>query len=70
MKRNCCSWIRGPLDIFKAGEEFGLGAHLAARIIKLFDGIIQVSSKNNKITVEIILPRYIKQLNDTYCDSL
>lgn len=52
--------VGGQRDIFKAGEEFGLGAHLAARIIKLFDGIIQVSSKNNKITVEIILPRYIK----------
>lgn len=52
--------VGGERDRFKAGEEFGLGAHLAARIIKLSGGNIRVQSENNKITVEIVLPRTLK----------
>lgn len=50
----------GQRDTFKAGEEFGLGAHLAGRIIKLFGGDAQVYYEKGKITVEISLPRVLK----------
>jgi signal transduction histidine kinase len=52
--------VGGQRDTFKAGEEFGLGAHLAGRIIKLFGGDAQVYYEKGKITVEISLPRVLK----------
>ena len=52
--------VGGQRDTFKAGEEFGLGAHLAGRIIKLFGGDAQVYCEKGKITVEIRLPRVLK----------
>lgn len=49
--------VGGQRDSFKAGEEFGLGARLAARIVQILGGSILVRSENNEIIVDIVFSR-------------
>ena len=49
--------VGGQRDSFRAGEEFGLGARLAARIVQISGGAIEVKSENNEIITDIIFLR-------------
>jgi len=63
--------VGGQRTLLKSGGDFGLGAALASRIIRLFNGQIAVcNSANQGIVIEIALPVYGAQQSASNANSL